>query len=321
VVILAGGEGRRLSALTVSGDGSSIPKQYCSLNGGASLVQLALRRALAVTTCDHIVCIVNHAHRRWWEPQFRGLRHTVVVQPADRGTGLGVLLPLLVIAKIDADSGVLLLPSDHYVEHEDVLAESLRQATAPEVYDSGKITLLGVSPYAPDTGFGYVLPSADSGVGMRPVRRFVQKPIEAAAADLMREGALWGSGIFSARVACLIELLSRAAPGMMLLKSIVEYWRDTRQPSAELSALYARHPRVDFARDVLQNHPQSLQLLALPRCGWSAVGTPARLAQTLSSLTSPSTCDTSDSAPRPFNLAVMFDRTGQSRHERLPPAI
>jgi mannose-1-phosphate guanylyltransferase len=305
----------------MGGDGSSIPKQYCSLNGGASLVQLALRRALAVTTRDHIVCIVNDAHRCWWEPQFRGLRHTVVVQPADRGTGLGVLLPLLVIARTDPDSGVLVLPSDHYVEHEDLLAESLRQATAQEVYDSGKITLLGVSPYAPDTGFGYVLPSADSGIGMRPVRRFVQKPIEDTAADLMREGALWSSGIFSARVARLIELFSRAAPGMMLLRSIVEYWRDTRQPSAELSAFYARPLRLDFSSDVLQNRPESLQLLALPPCGWSAVGTPARLAQTLSFLTSPGTRDTSDSARRPFNLASAFDRTGQSRHERLPPAI
>jgi mannose-1-phosphate guanylyltransferase len=300
--------------------GSSIPKQYCSLNGGTSLVQLALRRALAVTTRDRIVCIVNDAHRCWWELQFRGLRHTVVVQPADRGTGLGVLLPLLVIAKTDPDGGVLVLPSDHYVEHENVLAESLRQATAQEVYDSGKITLLGVSPNAPDTGFGYVLPSADSGVGMRPVRRFVQEPIEATAADLMREGALWSSGIFSARVACLIELFPRA-PGLMLLKPIVEYWRDTRQPSAELSALYARHPHVDFSRDVLQNRPESLQLLALPPCGWSAAGTPARLAQTFSSITSASTCDTSDSAPRPFNLAGAFDRTGQPRHERLPPAV
>jgi hypothetical protein len=42
-------------------------------------------------------------------------------------------------------------PSDHHVEHEAVL------------------TLLGMSPYAPDSGFGYLSPAPDSGVGMRPV--------------------------------------------------------------------------------------------------------------------------------------------------------
>lgn len=61
------------------------------------------------------------------------------------------------------------IPSDHYVEHEAVLAEYLREATAPEVMDSDKLTLLGMSPNAPDSGFGFLSPVPDSGVGMRPV--------------------------------------------------------------------------------------------------------------------------------------------------------
>lgn len=308
VVILAGGEGRRLSGMTTCGEGNSIPKQYRSLNGGASLVQLAVRRALAVTTQDRIVCIVNDSHRRWWEPQLYGLRHTPVVQPANRGTGLGVLLPLLVIAKTDARGGVLCLPSDHYVEREDVLAESLRQATTAQVYDSGKITLLGVSSHAPDSGFGFVSPTADSGVGVRPVHRFVEKPDEAATAELLRSGALWSIGIFSASIARVIEMFPEWVPDTMLdLKAIVEDWRDTRHPSAELSSLYDRHACVDFSRDVLQKRPESLQLLEIPPCGWSDVGTPARLANTLRSSKPPS-------AHGPA-------RSARPSHDRLPPAI
>jgi mannose-1-phosphate guanylyltransferase len=58
--------------------------------------------------------------------------------------------------------------SDHNVEDEDMLAESLRQATTLEALASNKITFLGMSPNAPDSGFGYISPSPDSGVGMRP---------------------------------------------------------------------------------------------------------------------------------------------------------
>jgi hypothetical protein len=61
------------------------------------------------------------------------------------------------------------IPSDHYVEHEAVLAEYLREAAAPEVMDSDKRTPLGMSPNAPDSGFGFLSPVPDSGVGMRPV--------------------------------------------------------------------------------------------------------------------------------------------------------
>jgi mannose-1-phosphate guanylyltransferase len=132
-----------------------------------------LQRALAVAARDHIVPVVTDAHRRWWEPQLLGFhRNRVVVQPRNRGTGFGVLLPLLVIAKCDPEAGLIFIPSDHYVEHEDLLAEFLRQATAPEALDSDKLTLLGMTPNAPDSGFGYLSPAPDSGVGLRPVHKF-----------------------------------------------------------------------------------------------------------------------------------------------------
>lgn len=101
VVVLADGDGQRLSALTHDAQAIYIPKQYCSLTGGQS--------------------------------------------------------------------------PDHYVEHEDLLAEFLRQATSPEALDSDKLSLLGMTPNAPDSGFGYLSPAPDSGVGMRPVHQFIDR--------------------------------------------------------------------------------------------------------------------------------------------------
>jgi hypothetical protein len=62
----------------------------------------------------------------------------------------------------------------HGVEHEDLLAESLRQATVLEALDSDRIRLLGIIPNAPDSGFGDLSPAPDSGVGMRPVPAFAR---------------------------------------------------------------------------------------------------------------------------------------------------
>lgn len=52
VLVLAAGEGVRLRQLTRSADGASVPKQYCSLQGGASLLEETLRRAASVTDAD-----------------------------------------------------------------------------------------------------------------------------------------------------------------------------------------------------------------------------------------------------------------------------
>ena len=41
-VVLAAGEGTRLASLTRDALGNSVPKQFCSLNGGSALVHDAL---------------------------------------------------------------------------------------------------------------------------------------------------------------------------------------------------------------------------------------------------------------------------------------
>jgi hypothetical protein len=93
VVILAGGDGRRLGSLTINTDGVSASKQYCSLNGGTSLLQLSLQRALRLVPRERIVLVVTEARRRCWQPNLFALRRSSGV-PSNRGTGLGILLPL-----------------------------------------------------------------------------------------------------------------------------------------------------------------------------------------------------------------------------------
>jgi mannose-1-phosphate guanylyltransferase len=310
-VILAGGDGRRLGSSTTNAEGVSTPKQYRSLNGGPSLLQLSLERALGLVPRERIMPVVTETHRRWWEPQFLSWRRsTVVVQPSNRGTGLGMLLPLLVIAKSDPEACIICIPSDHYVEHEDVLAEFLRQATSPEALDGNKLTLLGMSPNAPDSGFGYLSPYANSGLGMRPVHCFVEKPDRATAAELIRAGSVWSSGIFAGRISEIVALYPRTVHGLMLhLKAVVKYWPNPREPSTELASLYDRHAPIDFSRDVLQAHPSRLQFLRVPPCGWSDVGTPARLVTTSWSLRSQTPHGVVSPSPaRTFEPSTASDR-------------
>ena len=66
-LILAGGEGSRLQALTTTAAGVAIPKQFCSFGGEASLLHDALRRAQTVTTPAQICTVVSDHHRSWWQ--------------------------------------------------------------------------------------------------------------------------------------------------------------------------------------------------------------------------------------------------------------
>jgi mannose-1-phosphate guanylyltransferase len=283
-LILAGGDGRRLGALTTSVDGISTPKQYCSLDGGPSLLQLSLERAGRLVPPERTMVVVTEHHRRWWERQLSGLlpRSNIVVQPSNRGTGIGVLLPLLVLEKLSPKATVLCLPSDHYIAQEDVLASSLQQAIKLCAMNCDKLTLLGVPPGSPDVGLGYLTPSSGTEGDVRPLHRFVEKPDRDQAVRLIEEGSLWNSAMIVGLLQALLYLYPRHAPGLLTnLKPIVRAWPDSQVPSHALTAFYARHAEVDFSRDILQKQPARLQMLRVPPCGWNDVGTPTRLLTTL----------------------------------------
>ena len=71
------------------------------------------------------------------------------------------------------------------------------------------------------------------------------------------------------------------------------------------SSWYADLPQIDFSRDVLEVCSSSLRLVRVPACGWSDLGTPKRVAQTLRRLEPHQIRPRPVSSPgAPINLAM-----------------
>jgi mannose-1-phosphate guanylyltransferase len=308
-LVLAAGEGRRLRGLTTTYAGIAIPKQFCALERGPSLLQEALRRARSVVSADRICTIVAAQHRRWWADQLDSIAPAnVIVQPHNRGTAHGILLPLLMILERDPQARIVLLPSDHHVREEARLARSLRQAVGTAGAREAPIVLLGLEPRSADSQLGYVVPRPDDDRRYRGVERFVEKPEAPLAAALIEHGALWNAFIIAAEGKALVELYERRCPDVVaaMRESLGRADRD-----AALAALYDELREVDFSRDILQGEERSLRVLAAPECGWSDLGTPERVGEALQAL--PGTADPRDSAPaqRPALLSLA------AQHRRL----
>src|SRR5262249_1834085 len=146
-IVLAAGEGTRLRALTIDSTGRAIPKQYCSLRGSSTLLAQAIRRAARVAPFDRVVVVVAAAHERWWRCELAHLPpENVIVQPRNRGTGPGLLLPLLTVLERSPHATVAVLPSDHFVREEAALAGALRRALAAADVEPENAVLLGIAP-------------------------------------------------------------------------------------------------------------------------------------------------------------------------------
>lgn len=301
-LVLAAGEGSRLQSLTRNEQGVILPKQFCSLQGGPCLLQEALQRAASVAPLQRICSIVAEQHRQWWSPLLSYLpEQNVISQPQNKGTAYGILLPLLRILDRDPDATVVLLPADHYLSDEKVMAGALRRAAVLAEADPGSIYLLGVEPNEPDTELGYIVPSPRGPEGAAEVLRFVEKPNAARARVLLDAGALWNVFIMAASVRTLLSLFDgRFASTIARMRGF---------EGADLDSLYQNLRTMDFSKDVLQGREPMLKVITVPHCGWTDLGTPERVGRILEGLQETAT---PPYFPAHVSLADQFTRTASN---------
>lgn len=286
-LVLAAGDGSRLRALTTQPCGTPVPKQYCSLSGGQSLLEDAMIRARTQVAASRVCTIVAQRHHRWWSSidAVTALpRANLIVQPSNRGTAIGILYSLVHILSQDPQAQVLLLPSDHYVADETVLQRSLATAMANVARCPDHPVLLGLHPDEPDSELGYVIPGPTDAFGGRTVQRFVEKPELTMAAQIVRSGGLWNTFIIAASARALLNLfLPRFAPTVMEMQVIVgnAIQHQTASGWPSIVDMYTRLPDLDFSRDLLEGNEAALRVLPVPACGWSDLGTPHRVGETL----------------------------------------
>jgi mannose-1-phosphate guanylyltransferase len=286
-VVLAGGSGNRLRHLTTDARGVSVPKQYCSLDGGPSLLELAMRRAEQVVTHDAIAAVVAQQHHRWWsEPLAQLPRDNVIVQPSNRGTALGILLSLLSILDQDPLARIVFLPSDHYVASEYILAAATRNAIDRVRRCDRDIVMIGITPESADPELGYIVPGKRTAPGVFEVARFVEKPQAAVAQELLDTCSYWNSFIFAADGRYLLSLFDALYPHEVAhMRSALRMDRHNGTTTS-LTNLYERLPEIDFSRQIVERSTHRLKLVAVGACGWNDLGTPERVAETIRRLRS-----------------------------------
>ena len=310
-LILAAGQGTRLQGLTTTDAGIAVPKQFCSLWDGPSLFEETVQRAYTVASASYTCAVLADQHRHWWERLASQLAPANrIVQPQNRGTANGILLPLLQIHARDPEARIVILPSDHHVNDEPVLTQSLRQAVLQLSWDLDEIVLLGFRPAEADPQLGYILPGAADGRGALSVTQFVEKPTPIQAHQIIEHGGLWNAFILSATAKALLALFERRMP--TIVKDMQAALR-----KGELAALYETLPSIDFSRHILQGQEAWLRLLAVPHCGWTDLGTPERIAKivTRASRHAPAV----DVDVSRMSLAAQYQRRGISPcHAALP---
>jgi mannose-1-phosphate guanylyltransferase len=283
-IILAGGDGIRLRPLTRWITGDSRPKQFCDVTGNGTLLQETVRRVGRLIPPERQLVSLSRGHSLFYEPVLdRCPGVTPVIQPASRGTALGVLYPALRIAARDPSAIVAVFPSDHFVTPADRFMDAVARAAAVVDRHPHTLVLLGVLPSSPETEYGWIEPgewlSAPDRV--RHVVQFVEKPELPRAEAMLRNGWLWNTLVVVGRVAHLFRLALALVPDTV---RPVLALRDKLGSADELTAAvraYAAVPPTNLSRDLLERARESLSVLELEGVTWCDWGTPHRVLSTL----------------------------------------
>jgi mannose-1-phosphate guanylyltransferase/mannose-6-phosphate isomerase len=116
----------------------------------------------------------------------------------------------------DIDPILVITPADQTIQNEVAFVRALRDCVAVVNADQSKrtIAILGITPTAPETGYGYIKRQGSKGINQEYlVEKFVEKPDEKTAAEYLADGNyLWNSGMIVLRASTWLAALKEFRP-------------------------------------------------------------------------------------------------------------
>lgn len=287
-IVLAAGDGVRLQPLVRRLHGKPLPKQYVSFVGTRSMLEHTHSRAERLIPPGRLFTVVARDHLR--HPEARTQlksrpKGRVVVQPHNRDTLPGLLLPLLRLRRYYPDSLVAVFPSDHWILEEDRFMDCVRTGFEEVERRPEEIILIGIEPTEPEPEYGYIVPEAGTGstpfCPTRRVRRFVEKPDPDAARELMHAGALWNTMVLVFHTAAFLALLEKSLPSLLADFLGIEEALGRPDESSAIEESYREMMPLNLSRDFFEAlaglEPSRLTVLPARGVTWSDWGSEKRI--------------------------------------------
>lgn len=285
-IVLAAGEGSRVRPFLQQRCGGRGIKQFCAVIGRRSLLEHTLARVERLIPRERILVIVSQDHQPEAQAQLASWpTPNVIVQPSNRDTAPGILLPLAHVSHREPFATVAIFPSDHFVLDEHRFMASVATAVEETRRFPPHVTLLGMTPDGLEEGYGWIEPTErEEGRATRGVRQFWEKPSPMKALSLLRRGALWNTFVGVAQANTLWELTRQAAPDLYRDFNAIRRALATSYASLVIHDVYRTLRSVNFSSDICEPLVARLRVLPVPYVGWSDWGSENRIVASLQQL-------------------------------------
>jgi mannose-1-phosphate guanylyltransferase / mannose-6-phosphate isomerase len=285
-VVLSGGAGTRLWPASRQ----AYPKPFISL-GGKPLLQQAIERGQACGA-DETMIVTNQDYLFLTREVIANLENpsktSYLLEPKGRNTAPAIALAALACRDAHGpDAVMIVLPADHLIPDAEAFVTNALEAARHAL--QGQLVVFGISPTAPETGFGYIEVAKIERTPQKALR-FVEKPDAATASQYLGTGRYyWNSGMFCFTAGTILQAFKDHSPEVLTAAESVMQSAQVQisSPSTESntdrakskvndsvtrfdSKAFAHQPDISIDYAIME---RALNVTLVPaKFGWSDVG-------------------------------------------------
>jgi len=204
-VILCGGAGTRLWPQSKK----NLAKQFIDF-GGWSLLEKTLERVKS-PTFDNPIISTNSKYLKLvksYLKKFKVKQYKIVLEPSKRNTAPAILASAL-IKDIPKEQPLMFFAADHLIEKASIFNKAINK-NKTNLTDQN-IFIFGIKPTSPSSEYGYFLTKKVKG-NINKVTKFIEKPKEVKAKQVIRQKGYWNSGMFFLRKDSIINNFKKYQP-------------------------------------------------------------------------------------------------------------
>lgn len=262
-VVMAGGSGTRFWPASRK----MLPKQLLSLSSERSMLQVTMDRLGNLVPAERQLVVTNRLLKDAVQNQLPNLpEQNIVGEPCKRDTAPCVGLAAAMIARIDPEGTMVVMPSDHVIADHESFQEAITAGSQLIEGDPTRIVTFGIRPSYPAESFGYIqradqIESLD--IAAYRVEQFREKPDRETAKSYVDAGTYyWNSGIFLWRASTILDALKKNVPEMHAHLSRIAAAMDTDDFNDILEKEFTAIDGTSIDYAVMENYPNVVTIEA-----------------------------------------------------------